>query len=266
MAVRPDGLTTAAVPRPARAARARRPRRRQHLRHAARPARRPGGRTASSCRCTGRPRWTTATGWSSCAVPTTAGPTSAWSPARCSRCPAASVSRCSTGYPDPSRPSRLWRARTAPDGPGGRRTCRRTDGRSATATCAGAFPLSAFQTVYADRAGQRRDGQRRAAVHRGGPGRAHGPRRPRRPAGPAHRRLQPRAARAAVPRAVRRPGGHRPAGEQHPAGRPPRRRRRHDRHPGAGDGDRTRTASRGPPPAGPTSSSARTARPAPSPA
>ena len=84
--------------------------------------------------------------------------------------------------------------------------------------------------------GQRRDGQRRPAVHRRAAGAADGPRDRRRPARAAHRRLQPGAARAAAAGAVRRPGGHRAAGRPAPGGRTSGRRRRHHRHPGAGVG------------------------------
>ena len=183
LAVRPDGLTHAPVPRPARTCSS--PATSSwSTRPATLPgaARAPGGPTASSSRCTCRRRWTTAAGWSRSAARTTTGRTSASSPARCSRCPAASGSRCSRAIPDPRGPRRLWRAAHG---------ARRRDDRlpagaraadPATATCAGSFPLAAYQNVYADRAGQRGDGQRRAAVHRAAARRAGGPRHPRRPA------------------------------------------------------------------------------------
>ena len=115
------------------------------------------------------------------------------------------------GFPDPSRASRLWRAAPEP----------------AVATTAylpvhgqpirygylhGSFPLAAYQNVYATEPGSAEMASAGrplterlivALVARGHPGR---------PGGAAHRRLEPRAARAAVSGAVRRPGGHGPTG------------------------------------------------------
>ena len=129
---------------------------------------------------------------------------------------------CWTAYPRPARrPSRLWRARTDPRGRRAARTCR----------CTGtpiALRLPAAATFAARRATRTSTPTEPGSAEMASAGRpftervlvaADGPRRPGRPAHAAHRRLQPGAARAALARAVRRPGGHRPAGQQHPAGR-----------------------------------------------
>ena len=242
----PDGVDHRRVPRPPRAARARRPGRGQHLGHRCRRGstrrradgvavplhvvdrarrRRLGGRAAPSGQQRPRPR-----------RGARHGPR---------RCPAASGSPCSTGYPDPSRPSRLWRARTAPRPSRDRAYLPRHGRPIGYGYLHGDVPARRLPERLRRRARQRRDGQRRPAVHRASCSSrliARGI-----PVAPLtlHTGVSsPELHEPPLPRAVRRPGGHRPAGEQHAAGRRPRRRGRHDRHPGAGDRRPTTTASR----------------------
>ena len=146
--------------------------------------------------------------------------------------------------PTARRPARLWRARTEPGGPTPAYLPRH--GRPIRyGYLHGDFPLADFQTVYADRAGQRRDGQRRTAVHRRGcwsgswPAASPSSRWCCTPASPAPScTSRPYPERFAVPEATAR------LVERHPAGRPAGRRRRHHRHPGAGDRAPATTASR----------------------
>ena len=142
---------------------------------------------------------------------TTPGPTSASSPGTVLALPGGVRLTLLDGYPDPARPSRLWRARDRARGLRGGVPAGGTAQPIRYGYLRGGFPLAAYQNVYADRAGQRRDGQRRPAVHRAVLVAADGPRRRGRPADPAHRRLQPRAARAARPGA-RSPSPRRPPG------------------------------------------------------
>ncbi len=164
------------------------------------------------------------------------------------------------GFPDPARASRLWRAVADP----------------AVATTAylpvhgqpirygylhGTFPLAAYQNVYATEpgsaemasAGRPLTERLIVALVAGGI-----------PVVPVvlHSGVSsPELHEPPVSRAVRRPGGHRPAGHVDPAGGAPRRRRRHDRDPGPGDGDRRRRRRARRAPAGPTSCSAPSVRP-----
>ena len=122
------------------------------------------------------------------------------------------------GFPDPSRASPAVAG--ARRNPPSRRppTCRRTGSRSATATCTASFPLAAYQNVYATEPGSAEMASAGRPLTERLICRARGPRDPRRPAGAAHRRLEPGAARTAVPGAVRRPGGHGPVGDHAPVG------------------------------------------------
>ena len=200
-------------------ARARRPRRGQHLGDPARPAaaaRRADGAAVPAAR--GRPRWTTALGGRAAASATTAAPTSACEPGtRPRRCPAASGSRCSPATP--TRPGPRGCGGPAPTRRRRRRpTCARTGApigygylrrrRSRSPPSRTSTPPSPAAPRWPAPGGRSPTRLLVALMARGVAGR---------PAGPAHRCLQPRAARAAAARAVRRPGGHRPAGEQHPA-------------------------------------------------
>ncbi len=265
MAVRPERLDLHPLPRAAGSARARRPRGGEHLRDPAGPPGRPaGGRRRRPAALVDHARRRHLGGRAPPAGQRRAGP------GRGARqpvldLPAACAPRCSAAIRTRTRPSRLWRARTDPpvdDGP----TSSGTGSRSATATSHGPFPLADFQTVYAAEPGSAemasagRPFTERLLIQ------AHGPRCPGRADHAAHRRLQPGAARAAVSGAVRRPSRSPPgwstprdgpAAEWSPSARP---------SPARSSPRRTTTASPGPLPDGPTSSSAPTARRAPSPA
>ena len=148
---------------------ARRPRRGQHLGDARRGARRHARRRAarSSCRAldTGRRADPSGSGSSSCAAPTArrfgvaSRPASARAPRRWRRAEILGAVRraCGSGVAR-ARPA----ARRCP------RTSHGTGARSATATSRAPGRSSAYQNVYARRARQRRDAERRPAVHDGG--------------------------------------------------------------------------------------------------
>ena len=147
---------------------ARRPGRRQHLGHAGRGGRRRAGPAAPGDRAPLDRRCTTAPGRSSCGPgrgPTarcaTSRPGETRRAARAAGCTSSSPTRTAT------RPrSRLWRARVVVPGsvPGVPRAG--TAGRSPTPTCRGDWPLRELPDGLRPGAGQRRDAQRRAAVHR----------------------------------------------------------------------------------------------------
>ena len=200
------------------------------------------GPTASPCRCTCRPRWTTASWVVEVRRPDNDGPDLGVEPGTV-LVAARRRDGCTLlgGFPDPAPAvaavARPHRAARDDDG----RTCPRTASRSATATCTATFPLAAYQNVYADRARQRRDGQRRPAVHRRPAGAADGPRRspsprscctPASPAPSCTSRRTPSGSRSRRSTA-RLVTGTRRAGASG-------RRRRHHGHPGAGVGHRRR--------------------------
>ena len=157
------------------------------------------------------------------------------------------------GPPGSGAPAPTPGPRRRPSSPG-------TGSPSATATCTARFPLADYQNVYATEPG---------SAEMASAGR------------PFTDRLLVRLMARGIPvvplilhTGVSSPELHEPPYperfavpevtarlvDQHPPGRPPRGRRRHDRHPGAGDRDRRATASRARPPGGPTSSSGPTAR------
>ena len=126
----------------------------------------PGGRTAWSCRCTGR-RTLDDGDWvvelrrpgQHRARPRRRARHRARAARRGRGHPARRPPRPGPALPAVARPHRLRRADD-------RRTCARTAGADRLRLPRGDFPLADYQNVYADRAGQRGDGQRRPAVHR----------------------------------------------------------------------------------------------------
>ena len=227
---------------------------------ARRPARRRPGVPAARVDA----RSTTAAGSSRCAARGNDGPDlGVRAAASCSRCPATSGCTCRRPTRTRRPGARLWRAAHRSAACGGVVPPPRTAGRSATATCGGDVPARGLPERLRHRARQRGDGQRRPAVHgrcsarlvaaRASPSR----RSCCTPASPA-----PSCTSRRYPERFAVPGGHRPPGQRHPAGRaaasspsaPPSSARSRPR-----DGRRRRHP--GQPTAGPTSSSARTARP-----
>ena len=205
-------------------------------------------------------RCPTAPGWSSPANrPRTArarrcsAPATGWSPVRSSRSPAAAASRCSNRSRDPTR--LVVATLDLPPDVG---TFLARHGHPIRYRhVPQPWPLSAYQTVFADRAGQRRDAQCRPAVHRRARHPAgHGRRRRRADRAPHRACRHWRATRLPYPERYRVPARHRRRRERHAAGRPSGGRRRHHRGAGARDGGRTPTAWSPRAAAGPTSSSA----------
>ena len=184
----------------------RRPPRRQHVGHRPRRDRRSlptGGRGSS---CTSRPSCPAGCGWSSRAAASPTGstaplqlPTAAGATAR-----SPTARRSSTCSARPPGSSRLWLAVTADGVDRGRRTLAGHGRPIRYRHVPRDWPLDAYQTVFADRAGERRDAERgrpftaelvtdlvgRGVVDRADPA--------------AHRRVVARRRRAAVPRALPR--------------------------------------------------------------
>ena len=156
-------------------------------------------RRRGRARCTSRRPWTRATGWSSCAPPSGCrcrapqdgravelpGGASAKLLARYLGSKRLSVARLSLGEPILDylrRHGHPIRYRHTP----------------------GEWPIDSYQTVFALRPRQRRDAERRAAVHGRARGGAGGPRRAVRAADAARGRVVARAGREPVPRALPR--------------------------------------------------------------
>ena len=98
------------------------------------------------------------------------------------------------------------------------------------------WALPFYQTVFAPRAGQRRDAERQPPVHAGAGHRAGGPRGADRPGHLAHRSVLAGSRRGSLPGALRRPARDGPAGQPRAGERRPGHRRGHHRRPRAGDG------------------------------